>query len=288
MRQLKITNTITNRDGITIERYFNEVAREDMLTAQQEVELAKRIKQGDQVACDKLVRANLRFVISVAKQYQHTKMPLNDLINEGNIGLIRAAKMFDETKGFKFISYAVWWIRQSIMDALAKNGRLVRIPANKIGDLSQINNAAAVIEQKFEREPTHEELAEYLGVKVEEIKSANDASFRQSSLDAPFENEDAGNLYDVIYDPSAAPTDIFLTNDASLKTELERLLSTLSAREKEVITRFFGIGYDYTQSLEDIGEEMGLTRERIRQIKDSAIRKLRSGSGINLLKSYLG
>jgi RNA polymerase primary sigma factor len=288
MRQLKITNTITNRDGITIERYFNEVAKEEMLTPQMEVELAKRIKQGDQVACDKLVRANLRFVISVAKQYQHTKMPLNDLINEGNIGLIKAAKMFDETKGFKFISYAVWWIRQSIMDALAKNGRLVRIPANKIGDLSQINTAAAAIEQKFEREPTHEELAEYLGVKVEDIKSASDASFRQSSLDAPFENEDGGNLYDIIQDPSAASADVLITNDESLKTELERLLSTLTVREMEVIKRFFGIGFDYTQSLEDIGEEMGLTRERIRQIKDGALRKLRSGSGIKLLKSYLG
>lgn len=288
MRQLKISNTITNRDGVTIERYFNEVAKEEMLTAQQEVELAKRIRQGDQVACDKLVRANLRFVISVAKQYQHTKMPLSDLINEGNIGLVKAAKMFDETKGFKFISYAVWWIRQSIMDALAKNGRLIRIPANKIGDLSQISQAAAAFEQKSEREPTMDELAEYLGVKSEDIRNTNEASIKQSSLDASFNDEESGSLYDIIEDTKSSPADSLLSNNDSLQIELYRILSTLSEREQEVIKRFFGIGYDYNQSLEDIADDMKLTRERIRQIKDFAIRKLRSGTGLRLLKSYLG
>src|SRR4028119_2510516 len=194
MRQLKITHQITNRDSSTVEKYFNEISREELLTPQEEVDLARRIKQGDQKALEKLVRANLRFVVSVAKQYHHGSMPLNDLINEGNVGLIKAAKMFDETKGFKFISYAVWWIRQSIMQALADHSRLVRIPANKIGELSKLNQATSVIEQRFEREPTHEELAEYLGISVDDIKSANTASIRQSSLDAPFEEGEEGTL----------------------------------------------------------------------------------------------
>lgn len=286
MRQLKITNSITNRDSTTIEKYFNEVSKVEMITPEEEVELAKRIKQGDDLALEKLVKANLRFVVSVAKQYQHTKVPLNDLINEGNLGLIKAAKMFDHTKGFKFISYAVWWIRQSIMEALAKHSRLVRVPANKIGDLSKIHQAAAHMEQRFEREPTHDELAEYLGVNVDDIKSANEASIKQSSLDAPFEENEDNSLLDIMKNPDATPTDDRLTS-SSLKIELERLLSTLSERENQVIRQVFGIGYEYSQSLEDIGENLGLTRERVRQIKDGAIKKLRSKSGLSLLQPYL-
>ncbi|MES2732398.1 MAG: RNA polymerase sigma factor RpoD/SigA [Bacteroidota bacterium] len=287
MRQLKISNLITNRDSATIEKYFNEIAKVQLLTPQEEVEIAQKIKQGDQVALERLVKANLRFVVSVAKQYHHSKMPLNDLINEGNVGLIKAAKMFDETKGFKFISYAVWWIRQSIMEALANHSRIVRIPANKIGELSKINQAAATIEQKFEREPTTEELADFLGINVQEIKSANTASIRQSSLDAPFDEGEDGTLLDVLSSPDAETTDSNLGQRDSLKIEMERLLATLSDREQEVIRQFFGIGYEYNRSLEDIAEEVGLTRERVRQVKENALKKLRSGAGLQLLQPYL-
>jgi RNA polymerase primary sigma factor len=287
MRQLKISNLITNRDSATIEKYFNEIAKVSLLTPQEEVELARRIKQGDQAALERLVKANLRFVVSVAKQYHHSKMPLNDLINEGNVGLIKAAKMFDETKGFKFISYAVWWIRQSIMEALANHSRIVRIPANKIGELSKISQAAAVIEQKFEREPTTEELADFLGINVQEIKSANTASIRQSSLDAPFDEGEDGTLLDILSNPDAESADNKLGQRDSLKIEMERLLSTLTEREQEVIRQFFGIGYEYNRSLEDIAEEVGLTRERVRQVKENALKKLRSGAGLQLLQPYL-
>jgi RNA polymerase primary sigma factor len=287
MRQLKITNQITNRDSATIEKYFNEISKVELLTADQEVDLARRIKQGDQQALEKLVKANLRFVVSVAKQYHHSKVPLNDLINEGNLGLIKAARMFDETKGFKFISYAVWWIRQSIMQALADHSRLVRIPANKIGELSKLNQATSIIEQRFEREPTHEELAEYLGISVDDIKSANTASIRQSSLDAPFEEGEEGTLLDVLRNPDSSAADKSLENIDSLKIELKRLLSTLSDRESEIICRFFGLNCDYNQSLEDIAEDLGLTRERVRQIKENALKKLRSINGVSLLQPYL-
>jgi RNA polymerase primary sigma factor len=287
MRQLKISNLITNRDSATIEKYFNEIAKVSLLTPQEEVELARRIKQGDQAALERLVKANLRFVVSVAKQYHHSKMPLNDLINEGNVGLIKAAKMFDETKGFKFISYAVWWIRQSIMEALANHSRIVRIPANKIGELSKISQAAAVIEQKFEREPTTEELADFLGINVQEIKSANTASIRQSSLDAPFDEGEDGTLLDILSNPDAESADNKLGQRDSLKIEMERLLATLTEREQEVIRQFFGIGYEYNRSLEDIAEEVGLTRERVRQVKENALKKLRSGAGLQLLQPYL-
>ncbi len=288
MRQLKITNQITNRDSATIEKYFNEISKEALLTPEEEVDLARRIKQGDQKALEKLVRANLRFVVSVAKQYHHGSMPLNDLINEGNVGLIKAAKMFDETKGFKFISYAVWWIRQSIMEALNEHSRIVRIPSNKIGELSKISQAVSRIEQKFEREPTHDELAEYLGVKVDDIKSANTASIRQSSLDAPFEDGDEGSLYDVMKSPEPDMVETVLAGKDSLKVELARLLSTLTEREQEVLTRFFGIGCDYSLSLDDIAEDLGLTRERARQIKENALRKLRDNNiAMKLLLPYL-
>lgn len=287
MRQLKITNLITNRDSATIEKYFNEISREELLTADQEVDLARRIKQGDQQALEKMVRANLRFVVSVAKQYHHGSMPLNDLINEGNVGLIKAARMFDETKGFKFISYAVWWIRQSIMEALNDHSRIVRIPSNKIGELSKINQAVSKIEQKFEREPTTDELADFLGVNPEDIKNTNTAAIRQSSLDAPFDEGEDGSLYDVMRNADAENSDALLADKDSLRTELERLLSTLVDREREVIRRFFGIGFDYSLSLEDIAEDLGLTRERVRQIKESALRKLRSHAGSRLLQPYL-
>jgi RNA polymerase primary sigma factor len=287
MRQLKISTLITNRDSATIEKYFNEISKVAMITPEEEVDLARRIKLGDQAALEKLVKANLRFVVSVAKQYHHSKIPLNDLINEGNLGLIKAAKMFDETKGFKFISYAVWWIRQSIMDALDRHSRIVKIPANKIGGLSKINHASALMEQRFEREPTLEELAEFMGINVEEIKSTNVASIKQSSLDAPFSDSEDGSLLDVLDNPDAEPTDAALNDKESLSIELERILSTLHTREKEIICRVFGIGYDYPQSIEDVSERIGVSHERVRQIKEGALRKLRARAGRHLLQFFL-
>ena len=287
MRQLKINNLITNRDSATVEKYFNEIARVALLTPGEEVELARRIKRGDQQALEKLVKANLRFVVSVAKQYHHGNIPLNDLINEGNVGLIKAARMFDETKGFKFISYAVWWIRQAIMEALDKHSRIVRIPANKVGALSKISQAAAAMEQKFEREPTTDELAEFMGVSIEDINSANTATVRQSSLDAPVGEDDEGTLLDILRNPDADPVDAVLASKESLKAEVKRVMSTLTEREQEVIQRFFGINHEYNQNLEDIAEDLGLTRERVRQIKETALNKLRTVAGMQLLQSYL-
>ncbi len=287
MRQLKITNTITNRDSATLEKYFNEVSKVDLLTVDEEIDLAQRIREGDQLALEKLVKANLRFVVSVAKQYHHSKMPLNDLINEGNLGLIKAAKMFDETKGFKFISYAVWWIRQSIMQSLDNHSRLVRIPGNKINSLTKISRAEATIEQQFERQPTEEELADFMGVDVSEIKTANTAAIKQSSLDAPFAEGEDNSLLDILNDQDADSVDESLVNQGSLFTELTRLLSLLSERERDIISMHFGIGKEYSQSLEDIADSLGLTRERVRQIKEKALRKLRSTAGLKLLQPYL-
>lgn len=287
MRQLKITQSITNRDSKTLEKYFNEVSKEDLLTPEQEVELARRIKFGDRKAMEKLVKANLRFVVSVAKQYQHSKVPLNDLINEGNIGLVKAAQKFDETKGFKFISYAVWWIRQSIMQALADNSRFIRIPVNKVGALSKIKDAAIVMEQKFEREPTADELADFLNVSVEDIKSATDAISIHSSLDAPFVEGESNSLIDVLENDSADDVAGNLEYKGSLRIEIERLLVHLTEREREVIKQYFGIGCESKLSLEDIGSDLGLTRERVRQIKEKALRKLRTKTSILLLKPYL-
>ncbi|MDO1444846.1 RNA polymerase sigma factor RpoD/SigA [Rhodocytophaga aerolata] len=287
MRQLKISTLITNRDSATIEKYFNEISKVAMITPEEEVDLARRIKLGDQAALEKMVKANLRFVVSVAKQYHHSKIPLNDLINEGNLGLIKAAKMFDETKGFKFISYAVWWIRQSIMDALDRHSRIVKIPANKIGGLSKINHASALMEQRFEREPTLEELAEFMGINVEEIKSTNVASIKQSSLDAPFSDSEDGSLLDVLDNPDAESTDAALSDKESLSIELERILATLHTREKEIICRVFGIGYEYPQSIEDVSERIGVSHERVRQIKEGALRKLRARAGRHLLQFFL-
>lgn len=288
MRQLKITQSITNRDSQTLEKYFNDISKVDLLTLEEEVDLARRIREGDEVALEKLTKANLRFVVSVAKQYQNSRIPLNDLINEGNLGLVKAAKKFDETRGFKFISYAVWWIRQSIMQALADQSRLVRLPLNKIGSLSKINNAAAIIEQEYEREPTAEELAEFLDITVDEVKNTMDSSTKQISVDAPFVEGESNSLLDVLENEAAESVDDELAYRDSLKVEIERILTILSEREREVVKRFFGIGYESKSSLEEIGDDLGLTRERVRQIKDKAIRKLSSNSNINLLIPYLG
>lgn len=287
MRQLKITNTITNRDSATLEKYFNEVSKLDLLSAEEEVTLASRIKQGDQIALEKLVKANLRFVVSVAKQYHHSKVPLNDLINEGNLGLIKAAQMFDATKGFKFISYAVWWIRQSIMQALDNHSRMVRIPSNKINGLSKINQAISRMEQRYERQPTEEELAEFLEVDVNEVKNTNYASMKQLSLDAPFEEGEGNSLLDVLNNPEADAIGNKYIESGSLKGELHRLLAVLSDREREILVRFFGIGSDYNQSLDDIAADLNLTRERVRQIKENALKKLRSKEGMRLLIPFL-
>ncbi|HNV98935.1 MAG TPA: sigma-70 family RNA polymerase sigma factor [Chitinophagales bacterium] len=287
MRQLKITKSITNRESESLEKYLQEIGKVDLVTAEEEVTLAQRIKQGDQAALEKLVKANLRFVVSVAKQYQHNGLSLNDLINEGNVGLVKAAQKFDETKGFKFISYAVWWIRQSIMQALAEQSRLVRLPLNKVGSLSKINRAFSELEQKFEREPTPEELAEILDLAPDEIKNTLSVSSRHVSVDAPFDDGENSSLLDVLENRDVERTDEKLDYSHSLKVETERTLATLTERERDVIKLFFGIGVPYAMTLEDIGEEFGLTRERVRQIKDNAINKLRSSTRNKALKAYL-
>ncbi|HPE96544.1 MAG TPA: sigma-70 family RNA polymerase sigma factor [Chitinophagales bacterium] len=287
MRQLKITKSITNRESESLEKYLQEIGKVDLVTAEEEVLLAQRIKQGDQEALEKLVKANLRFVVSVAKQYQHNGLTLNDLINEGNVGLVKAAQKFDETKGFKFISYAVWWIRQSIMQALAEQSRLVRLPLNKVGSLSKINKAFSELEQQYEREPTAEELAECLELGVEEIKNTMSVSTRHVSVDAPLDDGENSSLLDVLENREVEKTDEKLDYTFSLKVETERTLATLTERERDVIKLFFGIGVPYAMTLEDIGEEFGLTRERVRQIKDNAINKLRSSARNKALKAYL-
>mgnify|MGYP006266385073 FL=1 len=288
MRQLKITQSITNRrESHTLEKYFTEVSNVPMITPDEEVTLAKRIREGDELALEKLVKANLRFVVSVAKQYQNRSLPLNDLINEGNLGLIKAAKKFDETKGFKFISYAVWWIRQSIMQALAEQSRIVRLPMNKSGAINQIRRAYAELEQQFEREPTEEELAEILDMKPNEVRSTLGAEVKQMSMDAPFGEDESGSLLDVLENDTTGPTDGELVFNDSLKVETLRALSTLTAREREVIMMSFGIGHDNPYTLEEIGDAMGLTRERVRQIREKALQKLREPSKNRRLKEFV-
>jgi RNA polymerase primary sigma factor len=287
MRQLKITQSITNRrESHTLEKYFTEVSNVPMITPDEEVQLAKRIREGDELALEKLVKANLRFVVSVAKQYQNRSLPLNDLINEGNLGLIKAAKKFDETKGFKFISYAVWWIRQSIMQALAEQSRIVRLPMNKSGAINQIRRAYAELEQKFEREPTEEELAEILEMKPNEVRNTLGAEVKQMSMDAPFGEDESGSLLDVLENETTGPTDGNLVFNDSLKVETLRALSTLTAREREVIMMSFGIGYENPFTLEEIGDAMGLTRERVRQIREKALQKLREPGKNRRLKEF--
>ncbi len=287
MRQLKITKSITNRESQSLDKYLQEIGREELITAEQEVELAQRIKQGDQVALEKLTKANLRFVVSVAKQYQNQGLTLPDLINEGNLGLIKAAQRFDETRGFKFISYAVWWIRQSILQALAEQSRIVRLPLNQVGSLNKINKAFSKLEQEFERPPSSDELANALDLPEDKVKDTLKVSGRHVSVDAPFVDGEENSLLDVMVNNDSPKADIELMKE-SLQREIERSLSTLSVREKDVVMLFFGIGMQHGLTLEEIGTKFDLTRERVRQIKEKAIRRLRHNSRSKLLKAYLG
>lgn len=288
MRQLKISKSITNRESASLEKYLQEIGKVDLITPEEEVQLAIRIKQGDLKALDRLTKANLRFVVSVAKQYQNQGLSLPDLINEGNLGLIKAAQRFDETRGFKFISYAVWWIRQSILQALAEQSRIVRLPLNKVGLTNRINKAFQQLEQEYEREPSAEELAEMLELDTEEVAATLGMSARHVSMDSPIADGEDSTLVDVMHNPNAELADEYVINTESLKQEIERSLNTLTERQQEVIRYFFGIGIDHPMSLEDIGDRFCLTRERVRQIKDKAITKLRNASRSKLLKSYLG
>jgi RNA polymerase primary sigma factor len=287
MRQLKITKSITNRESQSLDKYLQEIGKEELITAEDEVELAKRIKKGDQRALEKLTRANLRFVVSVAKQYQNQGLTLPDLINEGNLGLIKAAQRFDETRGFKFISYAVWWIRQSILQALAEQSRIVRLPLNQVGSLNKINKAFAKLEQEFERPPSADELAEILDIPEDKIADTMRVSGRHVSVDAPFQEGEDNSLLDVLVNSDSPRADFSLMNE-SLQREIERSLSTLTERERDVIKLFFGIGMNHGLTLEEIGAKFDLTRERVRQIKEKAIRRLRHTSRSKLLKTYLG
>ena len=288
MRQLKITKSITNRESQSLEKYLQEIGKVDLLTPEEEVDLAQKIKEGDQEALERLTKANLRFVVSVAKQYQNQGLSLSDLINEGNLGLIKAAQRFDETRGFKFISYAVWWIRQSILQALAEQSRIVRLPLNKVGSLNKINRAFSELEQEFEREPSPEELAELLEIPTEEVETTLGVAARHVSMDAPFVEGEDNSLLDLLENTTSPKTDENLEYLESLRREIERSLSTLTDRQADVLKLYFGIGIDHPMSLEDIGDTFGLTRERVRQIKDKAINKLRSASKSKLLKHYLG
>ncbi len=288
MRQLKITKSITNRESQSLEKYLQEIGKVELISPEEEVKLAVRIKEGDQAALEKLTKSNLRFVVSVAKQYQNQGLTLPDLINEGNLGLIKAAQRFDETRGFKFISYAVWWIRQSILQALAEQSRIVRLPLNKVGLTNRISKAYSQLEQEFEREPTPEELATLLDIDIEEVASTMGLSARHISMDQPLSDGEEGTLMDVMTNPNADSTDKALEVGASLKTEIDRSLGTLTERQKEVVRYFFGLGVDHPLSLEDIGVKFNLTRERVRQIKDKAISKLRTASRCKLLRTYLG
>ena len=286
MRQLKITKSITNRESASLDKYLQEIGKEDLITVEEEVELAQRIRKGDQEALEKLTKANLRIVVSVAKQYQNQGLSLPDLINEGNLGLIKAAEKFDETRGFKFISYAVWWIRQSILQALAEQSRIVRLPLNQVGSLNKINKAFARFEQEHERVPSPEELAQELELPREKVTDTLRVAGRHISVDAPFADGEDNSLLDVLVNPDSPNADRGLINE-SLATEVDRALETLTERERDIIRYFFGIGCS-EMTLEEIGEKFDLTRERVRQIKEKAIRRLRHSSRSKLLKSYLG
>lgn len=286
MRQLKITKSITNRESASLDKYLQEIGKEELITVEEEVELAQRIKKGDQAALEKLTRANLRFVVSVAKQYQNQGLSLPDLINEGNLGLIKAAEKFDETRGFKFISYAVWWIRQSILQALAEQSRIVRLPLNHVGSLNKINKAYSKFEQEHERKPSAEELAESLELPADKVADTMRVSGRHVSVDAPFVDGEDNSLLDVLVNSDSPNADRTLIME-SLSKEIHRALATLTERESDIIRLFFGIGCQ-EMTLEEIGERFGLTRERVRQIKEKAIRRLRHTSRSKLLKTYLG
>lgn len=287
MRQLKITKSITNRESASLDKYLQEIGREELITAEEEVVLAKKIRDGDERALAKMVKANLRFVVSVSKQYQNQGLSLPDLINEGNLGLIKAARRFDETRGFKFISYAVWWIRQSILQALAEQSRIVRLPLNQVGSLNKINKAYSRLEQEYEREPTAEELSKVLELPEDKVADTMRVSGRHVSMDAPLLNGEDNSLLDVLVNHDSPRADRLLMNE-SLQKEIERSLATLTERERDVIKLFFGIGCQHGLTLEEIGAKFDLTRERVRQIKEKAIRRLRHSSRSKLLKAYLG
>jgi RNA polymerase primary sigma factor len=289
MRQLKISKQVTNRETASLDKYLLEISRVDLITAEEEVELTRRIKMGDQRALDRMTKANLRFVVSVAKQYQNQGLTLPDLINEGNVGLIKAAQRFDETRGFKFISYAVWWIRQSILQALAEQARIVRLPLNKIGSISKINRMYSELEQKFERPPTAQELAAELDMSVADVKQALSSTGRHVSMDAPLKegDESSSSMYDVLLDDNSENPDKFLMNE-SLKKEINRSLNTLTVREADVLRFFFGLDGYQQLSLDEIGQRFDLTRERVRQIKEKAVRRLKHTSRSKMLRSYLG
>jgi len=288
MRQLKITKSITNRESQSLEKYLQEIGKVELISPEEEVKLAGLIKQGNQAALDKLTKANLRFVVSVAKQYQNQGLSLPDLINEGNLGLIKAAQRFDETRGFKFISYAVWWIRQSILQALAEQSRIVRLPLNKVGLTNKIQKAFSQLEQEYEREPSPEELAELLELETEEVSATLGIAARHVSMDTPLSEGEDNTLVDVLVNPNAEYANTNIEHKESLKQEIERSMKMLTERQKEVICYFFGLGVDHPMSLEDIGEKFNLTRERVRQIKDKAITKLKTNSRSKVLRTYLG
>ena len=287
MRQLKITKQVTNRETASLDKYLQEIGKVELITAEEEVELAQRIKAGDQIALEKLTKANLRFVVSVAKQYQNQGLTLPDLINEGNLGLIKAAQRFDETRGFKFISYAVWWIRQSILQALAEQSRIVRLPLNKIGSINKINKAYAYLEQEHERPPSAAEISKHLEMSESDVKESMRNSGRHVSMDAPLVEGEDSNLYDVLNSSDSPHPDEDLMMD-SLRTEIERSLATLTPREGDVISLYFGLGGQHPMTLEEIGEKFDLTRERVRQIKEKAIRRMKHTSRSKILKTYLG
>jgi RNA polymerase primary sigma factor len=288
MRQLKITKSITNRESQSLEKYLQEIGKVELISPEEEVKLAGLIKQGNQAALDKLTKANLRFVVSVAKQYQNQGLSLPDLINEGNLGLIKAAQRFDETRGFKFISYAVWWIRQSILQALAEQSRIVRLPLNKVGLTNKIQKAFSQLEQEFEREPSPEELAELLELETDEVSATLGIAARHVSMDTPLSEGEDNTLIDVLENHNAERAETNIEHKESLKQEIERSMKMLTERQKEVICYFFGLGVDHPMSLEDIGDKFNLTRERVRQIKDKAITKLRTNSRSKALRGYLG
>jgi len=287
MRQLKITKQVTNRDTPSLDKYLQEIGKVDLIPPEEEVVLARRIKSGDADALKNLVKANLRFVVSVAKQYQNQGMSLPDLINEGNLGLMKAAQRFDETRGFKFISYAVWWIRQAILQSLAEQARIVRLPVNKIGSINRINKTFAKLEQEFEREPSSQEVAEILDMVPEEVKEVMKTNGRTVSMDAPISSDEDNNMYDVLQSSETPSPDKNLINE-SLAFEIERALNTLSTREAKVLKLYFGLGMKHPYTLEEIGEELSLTRERVRQIKEKAIRRIQFTTRCRILKTYLG
>jgi RNA polymerase primary sigma factor len=286
MRQLKITKQVTNRDTPSLDKYLQEIGKVDLIPPEEEVVLARRIKSGDADALKNLVKANLRFVVSVAKQYQNQGMSLPDLINEGNLGLMKAAQRFDETRGFKFISYAVWWIRQAILQSLAEQARIVRLPVNKIGSINRINKTFAKLEQEFEREPSSQEVAEMLDMVPEEVKEALKTNGRTVSMDAPISSEEDNNMYDVLQNSETPSPDKNLINE-SLAFEIERALNTLSTRESKILKLYFGLGMKHPFTLEEIGEELCLTRERVRQIKEKAIKRIQFTTRCRILKTYL-